>query len=95
MVIPGSGEHLWVRLPADDRGVRAGLVICRASAAQALELSFPGVVTSVPFQVELESLGHWNYAVGAAHEFSPRAHFPLEIGFGDRDHTLFNFTYRF
>jgi hypothetical protein len=38
---------------------------------------------------------NWNYAVGVARVFSPKAHLSLEIGFGDRDHTLFNFTYRF
>ena len=37
----------------------------------------------------------WNYAVGLGHVFSPQATLYLELGFGDRDHTLFNFTYRF
>jgi len=49
----------------------------------------------VPFRVELESLENWNYAVGVGHVFSPKATLYLEFGFGDRDHTLFNFTYRF
>ena len=49
----------------------------------------------VPFNVELESLEKWNYAVGFGKIFSPKATLFLEIGFGDRNHTLFNFTYRF
>jgi hypothetical protein len=49
----------------------------------------------VPFSVELGTMEKWNYAVGAGHIFSPKAHISLEVGFGDRDHTLFNFTYRF
>jgi len=61
-----------------------------------IELAFPGTAPiPVPFSVELESLDHWNYTVGVIHVFSPRAHLLLELGFGDRDHTLFNFTYRF
>jgi hypothetical protein len=60
-----------------------------------IELSFPGLVIPVDFSVELESLENWNYAVGVVHVFSPKAHLLLEIGFGDREHTLFNFTYRF
>jgi hypothetical protein len=59
-----------------------------------IDLGVPGLPT-IDFEVELESLEHWNYAVGVAHVFSPKAHLLLEIGFGDRDHTLFNFTYRF
>jgi hypothetical protein len=57
-------------------------------------LPVPGL-PPVPFSVELASLEHWNYAVGVARVFSPKAHLSLELGFGDRDHTLFNFTYRF
>jgi len=50
---------------------------------------------AVQFNVELETLNKWNYAVGIAHIFSPRATLMFEVGFGDRTHTLFNFTYRF
>jgi hypothetical protein len=57
-------------------------------------LPVPGL-PPVPFSVELASLEHWNYAVGVARVFSPQAHLSLELGFGDREHTLFNFTYRF
>jgi len=57
-------------------------------------LPIPGI-PPVPFNVELESADKWNYAVGVFHVFSPRAHLLLEYGFGDRTHTLFNFTYRF
>jgi len=49
----------------------------------------------VPFNVTLETMEKWNYAIGVGHVFSPKAHISLELGFGDRDHTLFNFTYRF
>lgn len=59
-----------------------------------ISLPIPGT-PPVPFIVELETKEKWNYAVGVAHTFSPKAHLLLEIGFGDRDHTLFNFTYRF
>jgi len=47
------------------------------------------------FDVELETLNKWNYALGIGHIFSPRATIFFEYGFGDRNHTLFNFTYRF
>ncbi len=57
-------------------------------------LPIPGV-PAVPFSVELEGADKWNYAVGVGHTFSPNAHLSLEFGFGDRDHTLFNFTLRF
>lgn len=61
-----------------------------------IDLIFPGIPpVPVPFSVELESLEHWNYTVGIVHVFSPNAHILLEYGFGDRTHTLFNFTYRF
>jgi hypothetical protein len=53
------------------------------------------VLGPVPFAVELESANKWNYAVGAGYSFSPKAMLYLELGFGKRDHTLFNFTYRF
>ena len=59
-----------------------------------IQLPIPGI-PPVPFDVELESLKNWNYAVGVSHVFSPKTLISLEIGFGDRDHTLFNFTYRF
>jgi hypothetical protein len=59
-----------------------------------IALPIPGI-PPVAFDVELESADKWNYAVGIFHVFSPRAHLLLEYGFGDRTHTLFNFTYRF
>jgi len=59
-----------------------------------IALPIPGI-PPVPFNVELESADKWNYAVGVFHVFSPKAHLLLEYGFGDRTHTLFNFTYRF
>lgn len=59
-----------------------------------IALPLPGI-PPVPFSVELASQEHWNYALGVAHVFSPKAHLSLEVGFGDRDHTLFNYTYRF
>jgi hypothetical protein len=62
--------------------------------AGVIALPLPGI-PPVPFSVELESMKAWNYAIGIGHVFSPKAHVSLELGFGDRDHTLFNFTYRF
>lgn len=59
-----------------------------------ISLPIPGV-PPVPFEVELEGSDKWNTAVGVGHVFSPRAHLSLELGFGDREHTLFNFTVRF
>lgn len=60
----------------------------------AITLPLPGL-PPVPFSVDLASMDHWNYAVGVGYVFSPRAHLSLEVGFGDRDHTLFNYTLRF
>jgi len=59
-----------------------------------IALPIPGI-PPVAFDVELESADKWNYAVGIFHIFSPKATLLLEYGFGDRNHTLFNFTYRF
>lgn len=59
-----------------------------------IALPIPGI-PPVPFSVDLTSMKAWNYAIGFGHAFGPKAHFSLEIGFGDRDHTLANFTYRF
>lgn len=57
-------------------------------------LALPGL-GEIPFAVVLEGSSKWNTAVGVGHAFSPKATLYLELGFGDRDHTLFNFTYRF
>ncbi len=59
-----------------------------------IALPVPGL-PPVPFNVELESAKNWNYAVGVGKIFSPRATMFFELGFGDRKHTLFNFTFRF
>lgn len=53
------------------------------------------VLGSAIFDVDLKTAERWNYAVGIGHIFSPRATLTFEYGFGDRKHTLFNFTYRF
>lgn len=49
----------------------------------------------IDFNVELESKNKWNYAAGVGYIFSPKATLSFEYGFGNRTHTLFNFTYRF
>lgn len=59
-----------------------------------IDLGFPGL-DAVPFNVELDTMEKWNYAVGMGYVFSPKAHLSFEVGFGEREHTLFNFTYRF
>jgi hypothetical protein len=59
-----------------------------------IQLPVPGL-PPIPFDVSLETQDRWNYAVGIGHVFGPKAHISLELGFGDREHTLFNFTYRF
>jgi hypothetical protein len=64
------------------------------SHAGTIGLPIPGI-PPVPFSVELESMEAWNYTVGIGHVFSPKALFTIEVGFGDRNHTLANFTYRF
>lgn len=53
------------------------------------------VLGPVPFDVVLGSSDDWNTALGVRHVFSEHADLTFEVGFGDRDHTLFNFTYRF
>jgi hypothetical protein len=56
-----------------------------------------GVPTLVPlpFSVILGGADDWNTAAGVRHVFSEHADLTFEVGFGDRSHTLFNFTYRF
>lgn len=49
----------------------------------------------VPFAVELVTADNWNYSTGVGYEFSDRANLSFEYGFGKRNHTLFNFNYRF
>ncbi|MDX1380747.1 MAG: hypothetical protein R3233_06485 [Xanthomonadales bacterium] len=53
------------------------------------------VLGAVPFDVELGSADDFNFATGARYVFSEHADISLELGFGDREHTLFNYTYRF
>lgn len=61
-----------------------------------VEFPIPGMPPLVvPFAVELKGSDKWNTAVGAGYVFSPKAMLTMEVGFGNRDHTLFNFTYRF
>ncbi len=52
-------------------------------------------IGDVPFEVELVTKDNWNYSAGAGYVFSDRANLSLELGFGNRTHTLFNFNYRF
>jgi len=49
----------------------------------------------IPFGVDLSEEDEFNYAIGVHHMLSERIEFSFEIGFGDRDHTLFNIGYRF
>jgi len=62
-----------------------------------LALDPNGVPMLVPvkFSVLLGGADDWNTAVGVRHVFSEHADLTFEVGFGDRSHTLFNFTYRF
>ncbi len=57
-----------------------------------IELPYLG---PVPFAVELQTRDNWNYVVGTGYEFTDRAALRFEYGFGNRTHTLFNFTFRF
>jgi len=52
-------------------------------------------ICDVPFSIELVTQDSWNYTGGVGYVFSDRADLSFEIGFGNRTHTLFNFTYRF
>ena len=59
-------------------------------------LELPGIPPiPLEFDVDLETADRWNYAAGIGYIFSPKATIRFEYGFGDRTHTLFNFTYRF
>jgi hypothetical protein len=53
------------------------------------------LIGPVPFAVELVTQDSWNYSAGTGFVFSDRADLSLELGFGNRTHTLFNFNYRF
>jgi hypothetical protein len=64
------------------------------SHSGSIALPIPGI-PPVPFAVDLTSQNAWNYAIGLGLVFSTRAHLSVELGFGERDHTLMNFTYRF
>jgi len=49
----------------------------------------------VPFAVDLSSSDQVNFIVGVHHQLSESFDITFEIGFGDREHTLFNVGYRF
>lgn len=49
----------------------------------------------IDFDVVLGGADDWNVAFGVRHVFSQRASLSLEIGVGDREHTLFNYNFRF
>ena len=53
------------------------------------------VIGPVPFAVELATQDNWNYAAGAGYSFTDRANLTFEVGFGNRNHTLFNLNVRF
>lgn len=53
------------------------------------------VLGLIDFDVVLGGADDWNTAIGVRHEFSKKAALTFEVGFGDREHTLFNFNYRF
>ena len=53
------------------------------------------MIGNVPFAVDLITRDSWNYAAGAGYYFSDKANLSLELGFGNRTHTLFNFNVRF
>lgn len=53
------------------------------------------VLGLIDFDVVLGGADDWNLTAGVRHEFSPKADLTFEVGYGDRSHTLFNFTYRF
>jgi hypothetical protein len=57
-----------------------------------IELPYIG---DVDFDIDLVTTDSWNYAIGVGHYFSDRASLTFEVGFGNREHTLFNFNYRF
>ncbi len=57
-------------------------------------INLPGL-GAVEFAAVLGAQDEWNSAVGVRHQFSEKTSLSLEVGFGDRKHTLFNFNWRF
>jgi hypothetical protein len=57
-------------------------------------IALPGL-GQVPFDVQLESSSKFNPSAGVYYRLSDRAETTLELGGGDRQTTLFNFTWRF
>jgi hypothetical protein len=55
--------------------------------------AFPGL-GNVPFAVDLESDADFNYSAGVHFQITDGAETTLELGGGDRQTTLFNFTWR-
>jgi hypothetical protein len=53
------------------------------------------VLGDIDFDVVLGGADDWNTAIGVRHVFSKRASLSFEVGFGDREHTLLNYNYRF
>lgn len=49
----------------------------------------------IPFKVELSEEERFNYGFGLHRELGEHFEFTLDLGFGDRDHTLINLGYRF
>jgi hypothetical protein len=53
------------------------------------------VLGNIDFDVVLGGADDWNTSIGVRHVFSKKASLSFEVGFGDREHTLFNYNYRF
>jgi hypothetical protein len=80
--------------------IRGGWVFWTGAMYLDIEEKHQGIVDipgigSLPFSVTLANQDEWNAAVGTRYFFSPRASLSLELGFGSRDHTLFNYNFRF
>ena len=84
--------HVFNRLCVE-RGSRCGMYLdTDEKHSGTFPLPFIG---DVPFEVELKTSDNWNYTVGAGYELSDRVNLSLEAGFGNRQHSLFNFNVRF
>ena len=71
-----------------------GLMYLDTEEKHAGSIALPGI-GQVPFSVVLGTTDEINTTLGTRYFFSDRTSLSLELGFGDRTHTLFNFEYRF
>jgi len=57
-------------------------------------IDLPGLGV-IPFAVSLSQQDDWNYSTGVHYVFSKSSEMAFEVGLGDRQYTLLNYTHRF